>query len=201
MGAPGGLYRPTPRGYNCNPAGRGSQSSVSALAGFSAGRWGPPTGGSRRLPASWSTGRPHCLGVLSAAAYCSLVPDDEGFVEVSVATVCRLEGSHCSLTSSCLLNVAHASREGVAGFWGPATPLADWGRPGRLRASLWLKGPAARGPYWRLSWVTLRPAWLQCRAGREMAVPYGVLWPCLPRASGVVGRTVATPRLVTVMWV
>ena len=139
--------------------------------------------------------------VLSAAAYCSLASDDEGFVEVSVATVGRLGGSHCSLTSSCLLNVAHASREGVAGFWGPATPLADWGRPGRLRASLWLKGPAARGPYWRLSWVTLRPAWLQCRAGREMAVPYGVLWPCLPRASGVVGRTVATPRLVTVMWV
>ena len=170
---------------------------MSTLAGFSAGCWGPPTGGSRRLPASWSTGRPHRLGVLSAAAYCSLVPDDEGFVEVSVATVCRLEGSHCSLTSSCLLNVAHAPRKGVAGFWGPA----DWGRPGRLRASLWLKGPAARGPYWRQSWVTLRPAWQQCRAGREMAVPYGVLWPCLPRASGVVGRTVATPRLVTVMWV
>ena len=80
-------------------------------------------------------------------------------------------------------------------------PLADWERPGRLRASLWLKGPAARGPCWHLSWVTLRPAWLRCRAGREMAVPYGVLWPCLPRASGVVGHTVATPRLVTVMWV
>ena len=138
--------------------------------------------------------------VLSVAAYCSLASDDEGSVEVSVATVGRLGGSHCSLTSSCLLNAAHASREGVAGFWGPATPLADWGRPGRLRASLWLKGPAARGPYWRLSWMTLRPAWLQCRAGREMADPYGVLWPCLPRDSGVVGRTVATPRLVTVMW-
>ena len=62
MGAPGGLYRPTPRGYNCNPAGRWSQPSVSTLAGFSAGRWGPPTGGSRRLPASWSTRRPHHLG-------------------------------------------------------------------------------------------------------------------------------------------
>ena len=87
MGAPGGLYRPTPRGYNCNPAGHWSHPSVSTLAGFSAGRWGPPTGGSRRLPASWSTGRPHCLGVLSAAAYCSLARDDEGFVEVSMATV------------------------------------------------------------------------------------------------------------------
>ena len=200
MGVPGDLYRPTPQGYNGNPAGRGSQSSVSALAGFSAGHWGPPTGGSRRLPASWSTGRPHRLGDLSAVVYCSLAPDDEGFVEVSVATVYRLEGSHCSLTSSSLLNVAHVSREGVAGSRGPATPLADWGRPGRLRASLWLKGPAARGPYWRLSSMTLRPTWLQCRAGREMADPYGVLWPCPPRDSWVVGRAVATPRLVTIMW-
>ena len=62
MGAPGGLYRPTPRGYNGNPAGRGAQPSVSLLAGFCAGCWGPPTGGSRRLPAPWSTGRPHCPG-------------------------------------------------------------------------------------------------------------------------------------------
>ena len=93
MGAPGGLYRPTPQGYNGNLAGRGSQPSVSALAGFSAGHWGPPTGGSRRLPASWPTGRPHRLGALSAAGYCCLASDDEGFVEVSVATVpppCRL---------------------------------------------------------------------------------------------------------------
>ena len=51
MGAPGGLYRPTPRGYNGNPSGRGAQPSVTALAGFCAGCWGPPTGGSRRLPA------------------------------------------------------------------------------------------------------------------------------------------------------
>ncbi len=127
MGVPGGLYRPTPQGYNGNPTGCGSQPLVSAFAGLSAGRWGPPTGGSRRLPASWSTGRPHRLGVLSAAVYCSLASDDEGFVEVSVAIVCHLEGSHCSLTSSCLLNVAHASREGVAGFWGPATPWPTWG--------------------------------------------------------------------------
>ena len=54
-------------------------------------------------------------------------------------------------------------------------PLADWGRPGRLRASLWLKGPAARGPYESLSWMTLRLAWLQCRAERETVVQYGHL--------------------------
>ena len=179
MGVPGDLYRPTPHGYNGNPAGRGSQPSVSQatvfLAGFSAVRWGPPTGGSRRLPASWPTGRPHCLGVSPAAGYCSLAPDDEGFAEVSVATVGRLGGYHCSLTSSCLLNGAPASRKGVAGFWRPATLLADWERPGRLHASLWLKGPAARGPYWRLSWVTSRSAWLQCRAARETSVPYSLL--------------------------
>ena len=32
MGAPGGLYRPTPRGYNGNLAGHGAQPSVSTLA-------------------------------------------------------------------------------------------------------------------------------------------------------------------------
>ena len=142
---------------------------MSTPAGFSAGWWVPPAAG-------YSVDRPAPPPrVLSAAAYCSLAPDDEGFVEVSVATVGRLGGSHCSLTSSCLRNVAHASREGVAGFWGPATPLADWGRSGRLHASLWLKGPAARGQYGSLSWMTLRLAWLQCRAAQEMIVPYGLL--------------------------
>ena len=62
MGAPRGLYRPIPRGYNGNPTGHGAQPSVTALTGFCAGCWGPPTGGSRRLPAPWSTGRPHCPG-------------------------------------------------------------------------------------------------------------------------------------------
>ena len=109
MGAPGGLYRPTPRGYNGNPTGIWSQPSVSTLAGFSAGWWVPPAAGySVDRPAP-----PH--RVLPAAAYCSLVCDDEGFVEVSVATVGRLGGYHCSLTSSCLLNGAPASRKGVAG--------------------------------------------------------------------------------------
>lgn len=34
-----------------------------------------------------------------------------------------------------------------------------------------------------------------------MAAPYGVLWPCVLRYLGVAGFTVATPRLITVMWV
>ena len=119
MGAPGGLYRPTPQGYNGNPAGRGSQPSVSVFAGFSADWWVPPAAGflvDRPAPPP---------RVLSAAAYCSRASDDEGFVEVSVATVIRIGGYHCSLTSSCLLNGAPASRKGVAGFWRPAMLLAD----------------------------------------------------------------------------
>ena len=44
MGTLGGLYRPTPQGYNDNPARRGSQPSVSTPAGFSADWWGLPTG-------------------------------------------------------------------------------------------------------------------------------------------------------------
>ena len=47
----------------------------------------PPTAGAHRLPALWPTGRPHRLGVLSVAGYYSLASDDEGFVEVSMATV------------------------------------------------------------------------------------------------------------------
>ena len=39
MGAPGGLYRPTPRGYNSNPAGHGSQPSVSQAVVLPAGFW------------------------------------------------------------------------------------------------------------------------------------------------------------------
>ncbi len=78
MGAPGGLYRPTPRGYNGNPAGSWSQPSVSTLAGFFAGWWVPPAAG-------YSVDRPAPLHrVLSATAYCSLTCDDEGFFEVSV---------------------------------------------------------------------------------------------------------------------
>ena len=68
MGAPGGLYRPTPRGYNGNPTGHGAQPSVTALAGFCAGCWGPPTGGplvDRQAPLSrtWSAAG-YCCSIL-----------------------------------------------------------------------------------------------------------------------------------------
>ena len=48
--------------------------------------------------------------------------------------------------------------------------------------------------------MTLRSTWLQCRAGREMADPYGVLWPCMLRDLGVADRTATTSCLITVMW-
>ena len=54
---------------------------MSTLAGFSAGGWVPPVAGylvDRPVPPP---------RVLSAAAYCSRASDDEGFVEVRVATV------------------------------------------------------------------------------------------------------------------
>ena len=96
----------------------------------------PPAAGSRRLlgpadcwvlpTAGYLVDRPvPSPRVLSVAAYCSRASDDEGLVEVSVAIVGRLGGYHCSLTSSCLLKWAPASRKGVAGFWRPAMLLAD----------------------------------------------------------------------------
>ena len=49
MGALGGLYRPTPQGYNGNLAGCWTRLLVSLVSGFSAYYWGPPLGGPRRL--------------------------------------------------------------------------------------------------------------------------------------------------------
>ena len=111
MGAPGGWARvPAVSVY--------ARRLLRRLLG-PAGCWVPPTAGylvDRPVPPP---------RVLSAAAYCSRASDDEGFVEVSMATVGRLGGYHCSLTSSCLLNGAPASRKGVAGFRRPAMLVAD----------------------------------------------------------------------------
>ena len=72
MGGLGGLYRPTPQGYNGNLAGCWARLSVSPASGFSANRWGPPPSGPRR-----SVG----------AAYYSRAVGDEGLVIFSVAIV------------------------------------------------------------------------------------------------------------------
>ena len=56
MGVPGGLFRPTPRGTIVIRLGTGpSRQCLCSPAS-------PPAVGSRRLPAPWSTGRPHRLG-------------------------------------------------------------------------------------------------------------------------------------------
>ena len=86
MGVPGGLYRPTPLGYNGNPAGRGAQPSVTTLAGFCVDCWGPPAGGSRRLPAAGRQSGPTVQGLVGGGLLL-LNPGDEGLIEVGVATV------------------------------------------------------------------------------------------------------------------
>ena len=97
MGAPGGLYRPAPQGYNGNPDGRGSQPSVSQAAVFSADCWGSPTGGPRRQ-----------------VRYCSRASDDTCLVMGSWQQCRRLTDDHCRHSLSCPVN-------GVRGPWeGPA---------------------------------------------------------------------------------
>ena len=80
--------------------------------------------------------------------------------------------------------------------------------PGRLKGGLTAferlsgcRGPPPAGRTDNPSWVASWSTWLQCRAGRWMANPYGALWPCVLRDSGVADFTIATPGLVTVMWV
>ena len=119
---------------------------MSVVAGFFVGRRGPPTGGSRRLPASRPTGWAHSPGVLSAAGYYGLTLGDDGFVGVSMATVHRLAGFHYSLTPSCLLNGAQTSRAGVGWLLG-APPLGRLVELGCLLVSLWPEGAVAYGPY------------------------------------------------------
>ena len=109
MGVPGGLYRPTPRGYNGNPAGHGAQLSVSILAASA------PAAGARRLvgPARYRLlGRqagPTVQGLVGGGLLL-LNLGDEGFAEVSMAIVPPSGGDRCSLTASCLLNGASPSR-------------------------------------------------------------------------------------------
>ena len=86
MGALGGLYRPTPQGYNGNPAGRGpSRQCLRPLTS-------PPSAGARRLVGQTGCrlfGRqagPIVQGLV-AGWLLLLNPGDEGFAEVGVATV------------------------------------------------------------------------------------------------------------------
>ena len=88
----------------------------------------------------------------------------------------------------------------------PRVRLVRFCRPPGSRC---LVGPAACGPYrqaivgagLRLTGVTSRMKWQQCRAGREIFVWYGALWPRSALDLVVAGRAVATPRLIVFMWV
>jgi len=137
MGALGGLYRPTPQGYNGNPAGRGP--SRQCLRPPSS----PPTVGARRLvgPADWlgtePTGRVRRGRVLPAADYCSRASNDAGLIMESWQQPRRLAGDHYCHSPSHLIN----------GAWAPGEDLADWWSTCRLMGSHWLVGPAAPGSY------------------------------------------------------
>ena len=121
MGVLGGLYRPTPRGYNGNPAGRGAQPSVTTLAGFCAGCWGPPAAGSlvdRQAPLSKA---------LSVAGYCCLNLVTRASPRWAWLQCRRPAGDRCSLTACCLLNGASSSREVASRLWGVGSILGRLG--------------------------------------------------------------------------
>src|SRR4051812_36389038 len=107
MGAPGGLYRPTPRGYNGKLAQRGSRLSVSLAAVFSADSWGPPLAGPADEPAR-----------------CSHASDGEGLVTGSWQQCRRPAGNRCGHSPSYLVNGVRDPWEGLADSQGP-TPTGS----------------------------------------------------------------------------
>ena len=116
-GCPGGLYRPTPQGYNGKTGW--VRVPVVCLSGavFSTGFWGPTTGGSHRL--AWYTGTSALVRrgwVMLVADYCSRASNDAGLV----------------MGSWHLVNGAWAPGEGPADSWGPTPIQPDWWRSRRL---------------------------------------------------------------------
>ena len=135
-GCPGGVYIGLPlRVTMVNPAGRGSQPSVSMLAVFSADFWGPPTVG----PADWSGTEPTgCVRrgrVLPAADYCSRASNDVGLV-IGLWKQCRrLRAITVAIPRSHLVNGTWGPWEGPAGFGGPTPNGSDSRRSRRLKYS------------------------------------------------------------------
>src|SRR3954470_20201078 len=111
MGAPGGLYRATPRGYNGKLAQHGSLLSVSLAAVFSADSWGPPLAGPADVP-----GR------------CSHASDDVGLVRGSWQQCRRPAGDHCGHSPSYLVNGAQDPWEGRADSQRPTPTRSVFGR-------------------------------------------------------------------------
>ena len=159
-----------------------------------AGWWVPPSAGSlvdRQAPLSRA---------LSVAGYCCSILVTKALPRWAWLQFRRPAGDCCSLTASCLLNGASPSRGWQADCGEPALSWADWGRPGRLRVSLCLKGPTARGPHWQpvVDDIRVNVATVPHRTGHGHPV-----WRTVPgmlRDSGVAGFTVATPRHIAVMW-
>src|SRR3954469_14013985 len=118
MGAPGGLYRPTPRGYNGKPAQRGSLLSVSMAAAPPADSWAPPPAG----PAVKSS-------------RCSHASDDVGLVTGPWQQCRRPACNHCGHAPSYLVNGGPGPGEGSADSQEP-TPTGSVFEPSRrLRVS------------------------------------------------------------------
>src|SRR3954469_16195959 len=115
MGAPGSLYRPTPRGYNGNLARRGSQLSVSLAAIFSADSWGPPP-----------------MGPADEPGRCSHASDDVGLVMGSWQQCHRPAGDHYGHSPSYLVNGMRDPWEGRADSRRPAPTWSVFGRSCRL---------------------------------------------------------------------
>ena len=158
MGAPGGLYRPTPRGYNGNPTGRGSQPSVSHAAVLTAGFWGPPTGGSRGqaehcaallMTQAWSLGRGN-----SAAVYRAITVAIPHLIWLMArgarGGVGRLQGGR----------LPQVRLRGTQATFGPPTDR----RPRGLRA---VQARVVGTMYCAL-WLRSGKAWQQCRISLEI---------------------------------
>ena len=165
MGAPGGLYRPTPRGYKSNLTGRGPQTSVSHAAVLPAGFWGPPTGGPRGqaehcavllMTHAWSWGRGNSAAVCQA---------------ITVATPHPIWFMACG---------ALAGRQPTP--WRP-TPIGpssgalavfdlsiDW-----WPCDLWAVQVGVVGTVHHALWLRSGQAWQQCRASPEISQRYGSL--------------------------
>ena len=165
MGSPGGLYRPTPRGYNGNPTGRGPQPSVSHAAVLPAGFWGPPTGGScgqsehcaaLLMTQAWSWGRGNSAAVCQA---------------ITVATPHPIWFMACG---------ALAGRRPT-----PWRPTPSGPSSGALAVSdsptdqwpcdLWAVQAGVVGTVHHTLWLRSGEAWQQCRASPEISRRYGSL--------------------------
>ena len=165
MGAPGGLYRPTPRGYNGNPAGRGSHPSVSHVTVLPASFWGPPTSGSRGqaehcatllMTQAWSSGHGNSAAVYRAITVAIPHP-------IRLMACGALEGRRPTLGRP---TPTGSSSDALAVFDSPTDR-----RPHDLRAVQAGVVGTVRGALW----LRLGQAWQQYRASPEIFQRYGSL--------------------------